>query len=142
MKHAEVIFEPGSKSVVSYENEDELKSFVKEHHRRAVQGAVGGPTGHPAERITKVLLYDRHPAEYGVGGRVDANNINTLLSGMTQDGSLDANQLIEAVRDELSPVYPVDQGRHESQYKMQHTGELDLSFLNEGNPPPAQAGGQ
>lgn len=132
MKHAEVIFETGSKSVVSYSNEDELKSFIAEQHRRAIMGEVGGPTGHPAERITKVLLYDQHPANYLAGGRVDAKALSELVKGMTEDGTVDAQQLTQALRDEVSPVYPNAQGRHESQYKMPETSELDLSFLNNG----------
>lgn len=130
MKHAEVIFEPGSKSVVSYENEDELKSFLSEHHNRAVTGEVGGPTGHPAERVTKVLLYDQHPGNYGLDNKVDAESVNKLVAGMTQDGRLDSYQLAAALRDEASAVYPVDQGRHASQFKMPETGEFDLSFLD------------
>jgi len=132
MKHAEVIFEPGSKSVISYDNEEELKGFLAEHHNRAVSGEEGGPTGHPAERITKVHLYDQHPANWGVGGKLDVNRVNSLVQGMTQDGLVDPNQLIAALRDELSPVYPVDQGRHASIYKMQPAGDLDLSFLDDG----------
>lgn len=139
MKHAEVIFEPGAKSVVSYESEDELKSFLSNHHNRAVRGDVGGPTGHPAERVTKVLLYDQHPANYGVGNRLDAASVNSLIQSMASDGQVDVFRLIAALRDEVSPVYPQDQGRHESQYKMPESDELDLSFLSDDNAPEGGA---
>lgn len=129
--YAEIIFEPGSKSVLSFDSEDELKSFLKEHHRRAVAGENGGPTGHPAERVTKVLVYKDHPADYA-GPAISASTMKSLLDGMTQDGGVvDGHQLIQAVRDEMSPVYPADQGRHESIYK-QSGSEYDLSFLNGG----------
>lgn len=133
MNHAEIVFEPGSKSVVSYDNEQELKDFIQEHHSRALAGEAGGPTGHPAERVTKVLLYDQHPANWGAGGRVWSDKTKELIDGMTQDNSFDLHQLTTALRDEVSPVFTQDQGRHESLYKMKETGELDLSFLNEGD---------
>lgn len=131
MPHAEVVFEPGSKSVVQYASEDELRNFLVEHHRRAVSGEQGGPSGHPAERVKKVLLYDQHPANYHADGRVDVDALKNLIDGMAKDNMVDGNQLIRAIRDEMSPVYPQDQGRHNSIYKMQENGELDLSFLNE-----------
>src|SRR5437016_4814092 len=131
MPYAEVIYEPGSKSVVSYDNEDELKGFLMEHHNRAKQGEPGGPAGNPAERVTKVILYENHPADFGVGGKVNAETLNNLLSGMAKDGQVDGHQLVEAVRDEMSPVYPIDQGRHESMYKMDGT-LMDISFLESG----------
>lgn len=130
---AEVIFETGSKSVLDNVTEDELKSFLTEHNRRAQAGDVGGPTGHPAERISKVLLYDQHPATYNPGAKVSADALATLIDGMKDaNGQVDSAQLIAAINDEISPTYPQDQGRHESIYKMPETGELDLSFLSEG----------
>lgn len=126
-KYAEVIFETGAKSVVSFDDESELKDFLTEHEARATSGEDGGPTGHPAERIKRVFLYSEHPANYA-GNAVDAESLNNLLQGMASEGVVDGNQLIEAVRDEMSPVYPVDQGRHQSMYKMEGS-EMDLSFL-------------
>lgn len=88
--HAEVIFEDGSHSTLSYENESELRAFLQENHRRAVEGepsatqdqqprqdmlgdpALGGRTpdsftqmhmSRPAFRAKRVLLYDQHPAD-------------------------------------------------------------------------------
>jgi len=126
MPYAEVIFEPGSHSVIQYDNEEELDGFLKEHHRRALAGEDGGPTGHPAERITKILLYDNHPADYPAS--VNAASLNDLVSGMAKENELDGNQLISAVRDEMSPIYPISQGRHESIFKMDGA-EKSLDFL-------------
>lgn len=130
--YAEVIYEPGSKSVVSYETDAELQAALKEHHNRAVSGEAGGPAGHNAERVSKVILYGTtHPGDDN--SNVNATNVGSLVSGMTKaDGSLDAHQLISALRDEMSPVYPQDQGRHESMYKA-NGQEMDLSFLNSGD---------
>lgn len=151
-KYAEVIFEPGSHSIVSYEDEQELKDFVLEHHRRAVNGEPGAPQDQvlradlspadfavmpsidrmkdrPAERIKRVYLYDKHPVDIHPT-RANASSVNSLVSGMAdENGTIDHEQLIRALRDEVSPVYPVDQGRHESIYKASASGELDLSFL-------------
>ena len=131
MQHAEIIFEPGAKSVMRFDSEDELKSFLTEHNRRATKGEDGGPAGYPAERIKRVIVYSKHPADY-TGEGVNADNVASLLEGMKKDesGKVDGHQLISAVRDEMSPVYPVDQGRHESMYKMSGT-DYDLSFLGE-----------
>jgi hypothetical protein len=130
-KHAEVIYETGAHSVISVDSLDELKAGLAEHHRRAMTGEDGGPAGHPAERIKRVILYDYHPADFNVGGKLDAASVHELLEGMTgTDGTLDADQLNAAVRDETSPVYPVNQGRHESIYKMDGE-EMDLAFLGD-----------
>lgn len=129
-QHAEIIFETGSKSVAGPCTEDELKDFLIEHTRRAVNGEEGGPTGHPAERIKRVILYPDHPGNLH-NSRVDANAINSLVSGMTdKDGTVDHEQLVRALRDEVSPVFPVNQGRHESLYKADGV-EMDLSFLKD-----------
>lgn len=138
---------------MSYENEADLKAFVAEHHRRAVNGEPGATQDQvmradldpsdfavmpsidrmkerPAERISRVLLYDNHPAELHET-RVPVENVRKLVEGMAGDtDSVDHEQLIRALRDEASPVYPNDQGRHESIYKAESTGELDLSFLD------------
>src|SRR6266576_4722844 len=125
-KHAEIIFEPGSKSVMSYESEDELKEALKEHHNRAINGRDGGPAGLPAERITKVYTYSDHPADLWPD-TVSADTVNKLTEGMGPN--IDPNQLIAALRDEVSPVYPNDQGKHESMYKAEGTA-LPLKFLD------------
>jgi len=140
---------------MSYETEDELKSTVKEIQRRALAGESGAPQDQvermdlnaddfaimpsidrmkerPAERVSKVYLYDKHPSDLHAEV-LDAGAVSTLITGMTTEGgTLDPVQLSGALRDELSPTYPQEQGRHESMYKADATGELDLSFLSEG----------
>ena len=126
-----MIYETGAHSVVSFDDLDELKAGLAEHHRRAISGEdAQADLARPAERVSKVYLYDKHPAGDTSDYSVDANTVNSLLSGMTQNGAINGNQLIEAVRDEMSPVYPVDQGRHESMFKADGE-ELSLDFLND-----------
>lgn len=153
MKYAEIIFETGAKSVLSYENEDEVRRFIAEHHRRAINGEPGAPQDQterpdlshadfaimpsidrmkerPAERISKVYLYDKHPADLH-NPRVSADVVKKLVDGMSDDsGTLDHEQLTRALRDEASPV-DVLAGRLDSLYKGDATGELDLSFLKD-----------
>lgn len=153
-KFAEIIFETGANSTMSYDSEDEVKNFVAEHHRRAVNGEPGATQNQherndldpgdfavmpsvdrmkerPAERISAVLLYDAHPIDL-TDTRVSAETVKTLVDGMSDNrGTLSHDQLISALRDEASPIYPVSQGRLESIYKATPAGELDLSFLKD-----------
>lgn len=157
---AEVIYETGALSIVSYESLDELQNGLAEHHRRAVNGEPGASQdqvertdlnpgdfdripsldtmkSRPAERVKRVFLYDQHPADFAPVGNegeveVDGKVLSELVKGMTnKDGFVNMQQLIEALRDEASPVYPVKQGKFESFYKQPETSELDLGFLKE-----------
>jgi hypothetical protein len=154
-KYAEVIYETGDKSVISFEDEDELKAGLFEQHRRAVNGEPGAAQDYsvrddlgaaeeaaahriatrPAERVKRVIIYDTHPADLVPVGNdgnqpVDAQQAHKLVDAMTRgDGSLNMHQLTQALRDEVSPVYPVDQGRHESMFKMDGS-EFDTAFLS------------
>lgn len=128
--YAEIIFETGSKSVQGPSDEDGVKRFCVEHERRAREGEEGGPTGHPAERISRVILYEDHPGNLH-NPRVSVDAIQNLVQGMAdKDGTIDHEQLTRALRDEASPLYPVNQGRHESLYKAEGK-EMDLSFLKD-----------
>lgn len=164
MPYAEVIFETGSKSVVSYEDESELKAFLAEHDRRARNGEPGAPQeqygrndvdaadftnmpsldamkSRPAERVSKVLTYKEHPADLHETG-VPVDTVRELVSGMADnEGNIDHEQLIRALRDEVSPVYPQDQGRLQSMYKADADGELDLSFLDSSSAGGSFTGG-
>lgn len=155
MPYAEVIFEPGASSVLYFESEDELKGFLLEHNNRAIAGQPGAPQdqveradldpsdfaimpsldrmkSRPAERVSRVLIYENHPAEL-YNSRVSADTVNSLVAGMaSDDGTIDHEQLVRALRDEASPVYPLDQGQHESLYKTEASGEMDLAFLESG----------
>lgn len=133
--YAEIVFETGSKSVTQVDDLDELKAFAQEHHRRAVNGEAGGPTGHNAERIKKVLLYENHPGDDTNSDQLDAQTVSDLISGMAGNkGKVSMSQLVAALRDEASPVYTLDQGRHASQFKADAVKEFSYDELMGGGP--------
>lgn len=133
-KFAEVIYETGAKSVVSYDNESELLAAVQEQHRRAMSGEDAGPqSGRPAERVTSVLLYDDHPADFNQGAVVSSDMLNSLASNIGVGGQVSVAELNEQLSRLASPVdYSNTDDRHASLYKMQETGKLDLSSLEGG----------
>lgn len=137
-KFAEVIYETGSKSVVSYENVDELKKGLKDQHDRALTGAPGGPDGAnwPAERVKTVLLYgDVHPSDlYGgvtVPTDVMKNALPAIVEGSTSAGEVNVWEVISKLRGLLSPLTnDANAGPHESMYVMKETSTLPLDFLD------------
>jgi hypothetical protein len=128
MKHWEVIYETGAHSVVCPENEEDAKAALREQHRRAVSGERGGPTGHAAERIKRVLVYDDHPADVPQSVSSDEALARTkdLVKALADDnGVVDLQQLANEL--EIRPL--VASSAHESNYYMGEVDELDLSFL-------------
>lgn len=150
-KHAEIIFETGAHSIVSYDDVSEIEDFLSEHTRRVEQGEFGATqdweprtdiepelaaqadrvASRPAERVHQVLLYSEHPIDLH-SNTVNSETVKNLIDGMTIGGEFNHEQLIQALRDEASPVYPQDQNRLSSIYKAQEDNELDLSFLDGG----------
>lgn len=91
MKHAEIVYEDGSHSIVQYDDESELQAFLSENHRRVVNGEPSAPQditprndldvndpvfggrspdamadvikSRPGFRAKRVFLYDNHPAD-------------------------------------------------------------------------------
>lgn len=107
----EVIYEDGSHSVASYENDEEALSAVQEHHDRAKDGgAAQEGSSRPAARVAKVFAYDEHPGTYV--GKIDKK----ALKGDS------AEALLSEMREMESPV--VSSGPHESNYKAEGR-ELD-----------------
>lgn len=136
-KFAEVIFETGSKSVVSYDSLDELKEGLAEQHRRATSGESGGPTGHPAERVKEVLLYDEHPGDYLESGLLSADDVKKALpraiDELSMGGQVSVWELISHIRGMVSPLtLATDTGPHDSMYVVKETDSLPLDFLSEG----------
>ena len=131
MPYAEVIYETGAKSVVSVDDVEAFKAGLAEQHRRATEGEHASEyQARPAERVKRVFMYDKHPAgDDPTNDVVSADKVSELITGMTKDNTLSAHQLVQALRDEISPVYPLDQGNHESMFKKSGTEMTDLSFL-------------
>lgn len=137
-KYAEVIFETGSHSVMSYESEDELKNALQVQHERAVNGMTGGPTGHPAERVKEVLLYDRHPADYNPNAsssvEVMEKEVSTALAKKAEAGVVGIEEAAAHVRRLADPLDhdAMESSRQNSMYRMKEKGKLSLAFLEGG----------
>jgi hypothetical protein len=151
MPYAEVIYEDGSNSLVAFESEEELQEGLANHHQRALDGAPGAAQdqtertdldpsdftnmpplefmmSRPAVRIHEVNIYEEDPTTGYTDKQLDAKAVTELVKGMTDQGTVDMEQLIQALRDEASPVYPVTQGQRASIWKAEGT-PLDLGFL-------------
>lgn len=126
MPFYEIITEPGNSMVANYENDEEAISAVKAHHTKAVTGEVGGPTGHPAERIVKVLKYERHPGDYGSEGLIPVDQLSAIASQHTKDGLVNVEAFAMGMRNQVSPlVNDNNAGRHDSRFVMPETESLD-----------------
>lgn len=124
MPFYEVIYETGSHSIVSAESDEEALSGIKEHHKRAVEGRVGGPAGNPAERVVRILKYDRHPADFGEEQTVSKEVLEKELKELLKqsDDVVHVPEVAAALRDISNPL--VESGPHDSNYKMQEAEEL------------------
>jgi hypothetical protein len=130
----EIVYEPGSHALVEYTDDVEAKTALQAHNAKATQGisatpssqeradvtGVPGPTSWPAERVAKVYKFASHPAEYGVGNKVQASDLTEMINSMRdEDGLIDANEAAAAVRSSTSPhVNP--ETPHDSLYAMPH----------------------
>lgn len=123
----EIIYETGAHSVAQYDSDEEAVSAVKAQQDRAMTGQVGGPSGHPAERIVAVLKYNRHPVELGESQAVAATDLTAQFTEIVKKASVgdmvSVPEVAAAVRNLTSPT--VESGPHESNFKMESVGELD-----------------
>jgi len=125
MVFAEIIYETGAHSIACYDSDEELLSAVSEHHKRAAEGGKASDgSQNAAERIVKVLKYDRHPAdETSVSSEVALEEVKAAVEANSADGAVDVNALAAAVRELATPVVTSDP--HESNYKLEEVEELD-----------------
>lgn len=131
--YVEIIFETGNKSVAFYDTEEEAVSALEAHHARAKNGESGGPTGHPAERIKKALMYDEHPADLNASGLLPVEAVREAFDEAVEKHSMGGQvsnmEIAAAVRATSdSHVAAEDRHKHESQYKAEATGELTGSW--------------
>lgn len=128
--YAEVIYETGSKSVMFVADEAELLEGLSAHHARATSGEAGGPTGAPAERISRVEIYDHHPDELNADQTVSSEVALEELKGFLKGkDAVNVHELANAVRELSSPVVPFDeQDRLASMYKMTATKTLTTGW--------------
>jgi hypothetical protein len=130
----EVIYETGRMSVANYENDDEAKKALGEHHRRAVGGESGGPIGAPAERVAAIRVYDKHPDAFNedqtMTGDVAKKELERLVGeGVDENGVINTSQLAIRVQDLSHPMVDTRENSFDSMYKMQEKKSLDLKFL-------------
>lgn len=131
MKYWEVIYENGEHSIMSVEDEGEALAALEVQHERAKAGLPGGPTGHPATRISRVLEYSQHPSEYGSNQNVSADEAKSrfadALKNATVDGVVNIGELESQMRELIYPM--VDSEPHDSNYKMKEDREVKLAWL-------------
>jgi hypothetical protein len=134
----EILFETGSKSVIFAESDEEAARGLAEQHTRAKSGLPGGPGGHPAERISNVLVYDRHPADYGqeqsFSKDVALKTVTELINDLAdENGVVAKHALTQAIHETSNALVPRDeQDRLSSQYKMKEKRSLDSSLWEGG----------
>lgn len=129
MPYYEIITEPGSSMIANYENDEEAIAAVSAHHKKAITGEVGGPTGHPAERIVKVLKYEVHPGDYGKESLLPADQVAPLMESFTKDGLLNVDEFASALKNQVSPlVNNENANRHDSRFVMPENESLDPSL--------------
>lgn len=147
--HYEVIFEDGSHAIANYLDDDEAKLALTAHHERAKNGESAKPMSTPrndlgetpvfdpdraAVRIVKALVYDNHPADYGVGREVATadlkSKVATSLSSLESDGTVNLEELAQQIRALSSPLIAERKSRHDSSYVMVESRELDWSGDN------------
>lgn len=127
LEHYEVIYEDGSHSI-AYGTQEDIVNAVKEQHRRAVNGEPGGPAGHPAARVVRVLKYGQdHPGEFNPAGITDVKSIEAVAKEVAVQGLVSINEFVAALHEKL--VYSmVSSAAHESNYRMEETEELEASL--------------
>lgn len=135
MPYYEVIYETGAHSVADYADDAEALTATQAHNDRATRGErrlSDDPNSSPAERVVRVLKYDKHPGDYGANQSMSAdvakNALADVLTASTVDGVVDLNAVQNAIREMSSPL-AVKENPHDSQFKMQETEELELPWV-------------
>ena len=125
MPFYEVIFEAGDHSVVQADSEEEILGAVKEQHQRAKSGLPGGPAGHRADRIVKVLEYDEHPGDDKHVTDLDEKQTKARLAEVMAEVDMSDPRSLELVKEKLVPPVVLDTPVHESNYAYAEQRELD-----------------
>jgi hypothetical protein len=106
---------------------------VAEHHRRARLGLPSLSSAEenvpPAERIVKVLEYDRHPNDYNTADSLTADELNKVLPKLVKEladenGVVAVGVLAVEVRGLTHPMLNAS-GPHDSNYRMEEKGSKD-----------------
>lgn len=138
MPFYETVFETGRNSVAEYADDDEALGAARAHHLRATKGErslASADTSPPAERIVKLLKYDRHPNELNPSQAMAADSlekeVKELIKALAdENGIVSVGRLSAEVRAISHPMDP-SAGPHDSVFKMPETGELSLGTYND-----------
>ena len=129
MPYFEIIYETGTHSVACYDDENEAIQAVTAQHERATGGSEGGPTGHPAERVTAVLMYEEHPADYGAEQTSSGDELTKALKDQIgKDPVVSSPEVLANLRELNSPLVPGAETSQETMYKAPELKTLDLPF--------------
>lgn len=133
MPFYEVIYETGSKSVAFADSDEEMARGLAAQETRARSGLPGGPTGHPAERIADVLVYDKHPNELNPAQTVSAEVAKKIVADSLkkvedENGVVALHDLTQDILTAANPSVDGEDARPlESMYKMKESRKLDRS---------------
>jgi hypothetical protein len=127
MPFYEVIYETGEHSIMSGADDAEVLAGISEQHRRATMGEDGGPAGHTATRVKRVLKYDEHPGSLYESQTVPTKEVEKWFSDAIKEHQIgdlvSVPQLIASLRTGLDSL--ITTTAHESNYKMKEVTELD-----------------
>lgn len=142
MPYYEVTYETGRCSVAFYSNDDEAQAALGEHHRRAIEGELGGPIGGhdprapgaptwPAERVVLIRMYDKHPNEHNpeqtMSAEVLDKEVAALVKALADDnGVVNVDRLSAEVRGLTHPMYVDKEHPFDSNFKMKEKRVLTL----------------
>ena len=140
MPYYEIVYETGAHGVAFYEDDEERDAALAGHHTKALSGERGGPSGHPAERINKVLDYgDTHPGtlneDQTLSADVAKKELDAALKAATdENGVVSITDLTAAIRDTTRPLEDRNAGSpHDSIFKAKEQGEVDPAVWNGGS---------
>lgn len=131
----EVIYETGEMAVCNYEDDAVALRALGEQQRRAVAGLEAGPQGGPANRVARVFKYDTHPASLNEDGGLSADVLLSSLKDLVKEytdknGVVNVMMFAQAVPLLVHPGQTGELSPHDSKFKMQDNGELDLKELS------------
>lgn len=124
----EVVYEDGSVSIADYASEADAVEAIEAQNERAKDGQPNGPQGGNATRVAKVFKYDNHPGDYGTNDGLAVDEVKAAINDMLQGiDVVNVQQLAQNISALNHPMKP-DAGVHESKYKQEPVGELELTL--------------
>lgn len=137
MPFYETIFENGRSSIGFSKSDEDFLRGAGEQHRRAKMGEVGGPTGHPAERIVRAFVYDQHPNEFNPADALTADELKKMIPDLIkkledQNGVVSVGRLAVEVRALSHPMLD-NSGPHESNFKMQEVRVIEADVIEKAS---------